>query len=62
MQVCETPNDEAFEIGHLRALFKALGMTKGNNHEAHEGKEFAPRDGATVCHTIVTWQLSRFSL
>ena len=31
-------------------------MTKGINHEAHEGKEFAPKDGATGCHTIVTWQ------
>ena len=41
---------------------QALGMTKGINHEAHDGKEFSPENGATVCHTIVTWQLSRFSL
>jgi hypothetical protein len=37
-------------------------MTKGINHEAHQGhKEFSLPIGTTGCHTIVTWQLSRFS-
>ena len=40
---------------------QGLGMTKGINHGT-EGKEFTPENGATVCHTIVTWQLSPFSL
>jgi hypothetical protein len=41
---------------------QAPGMTKEINHEAHEGKEFAAQNGVTVCHTIVTWQFSPFSL
>jgi hypothetical protein len=38
-------------------------MTKGIKHEAYERhEEFARAMATIVCHTIVTWQWSRFSL
>ena len=68
MQVCETPNDEDARYPSLPRValkFCVPHSWKGVkiNHEAPEGhKEFAREAGATLCHTIVTWQLSRFSL
>jgi hypothetical protein len=61
------PNDEAVpdrSFVHAGLKFCVPHSSKGVkiNHEAREGKEFAPENGGTVCHTIVTWQLSRFSL
>ena len=55
MQVCETPNDEAVRDRssvHAGPKFGVPHSSKGVkiNHEAHEGKEFAPESGATVSH------------